>query len=115
MVTSVSVSISSCHSAGSPYISALLRAKSLVGRPSMRYEATVNGAPAKPSTAVRPSSSRRISRIASKRSGVASSASTMRSARTAAASRTGSWMTGPSPGSMLKGTPMPNSGSMMSA
>ncbi len=57
MVTSVSVSISSCHSAGCPCISALLRAKSLVGRPSMRYEATVNGAPAKPSTAVRPSSS----------------------------------------------------------
>ncbi len=115
MVTSVSVSISSCQSTGCPCMSALLRAKSLVGRPSMRYDATVNGAPAKPSTAVRPSSSRRIIRMASKRSGVANSASTTRRACTAAASRTGSWMTGPRPGSMLNGTPMPNSGSMMSA
>ena len=92
-----------------------MRENSLVGLPSIMYEATVNGPPAKPTTAVLPSSSLRTSRIASKSSGVDSRGSTMRSAATSAADRTGAWMIGPTPGSIEKGTPIPMSGNMMSA
>ena len=53
--------------------------------------------------------------MVSNSSGVASSASTIRRASTASASRTGRWTIGPTPGSIENGTPMPYSGSMMSA
>ena len=78
-----------CQSSGSPWSIALVRENSLVGLPSIMYEATVNGPPAKPTTAVLPSSSRRTSLIASNSSGVASRGSTMRSAATSASVRTG--------------------------
>ena len=72
MVTSVSVSMRRCQSSGSPWSIALVSENSLVGLPSIMYEATVNGPPANPTTAVVPSSSRRTSLMASNSSGVAS-------------------------------------------
>ncbi len=57
-----------------------------------------------------------MSRMAVKRSGVASSAESTTTRRAMSpAERSGSWMIGPTPGSMENGTPMPTSGSMMSA
>ncbi len=44
------------HSSGSPYIMALVRSWFLDGPPSIRYEARVNGPPAKPISGVAPSS-----------------------------------------------------------
>ena len=55
---------SACQRSGAPYISALVRAWSRDGPPSTRYEARVNGAPAKPINGVLPSS-RTSSRTAS--------------------------------------------------
>ena len=54
-----------CHAAGAPYISALVCAKLLEWPPSIAYDASVNGAPAKPISGTRPASSRLICRIAS--------------------------------------------------
>ena len=68
---------------GSPWSIALVSENSLVGLPSIMYDATVNGPPANPTTAVVPSSSRRTSLMASKSSGLASRGSTIRSASTA--------------------------------
>ena len=62
LTTWASRSHSRCHASGWPYISALVRAKSRDGPPSMAYDARVNGAPAKPMSGTRPSSSRRVMR-----------------------------------------------------
>ena len=48
--------ISASHTSGAPNIIALVGACSLDGPPSTRYDATVNGAPAKPISGVPPSS-----------------------------------------------------------
>ena len=47
-----------CHASGWPYISDLVLAKLFEWPPSMAYDASVNGAPAKPISGTRPSSSR---------------------------------------------------------
>ena len=56
---------SRCQASGDPYISALVRAKSREGPPSMTYDASVNGAPAKPMSGTLPSSACRVMEIAS--------------------------------------------------
>ena len=48
--------ISASQTSGAPNIIALVRAWSFEGPPSTRYDATVNGAPAKPISGVPPSS-----------------------------------------------------------
>ena len=48
--------ISASHTSGAPNIIALVFACSFEGPPSTRYDATVNGAPAKPISGVAPSS-----------------------------------------------------------
>ena len=48
--------ISASHTSGAPNIIALVLACSFDGPPSTRYDATVNGAPAKPISGVLPSS-----------------------------------------------------------
>ena len=48
--------ISALHTSGAPNIIALVFAWSFEGPPSTRYDATVNGAPAKPMSGVSPSS-----------------------------------------------------------
>ena len=64
-MTSASSSQKRCHAAGWPYISALVCAKLFEWPPSIAYDASVNGAPAKPISGTRPPSSRLIWRIAS--------------------------------------------------
>ena len=64
-MTSASVSQKRCHAAGAPYISSLVCAKLFECPPSIAYEASVNGAPAKPMSGTRPASARLICRIAS--------------------------------------------------
>ena len=51
---------SACHRPGSPYMSALVRSWFLDGPPSIRYDASVNGPPAKPISGVAPSSRTRL-------------------------------------------------------
>ena len=51
--------ISASHTSGAPNIIALVLACSLEGPPSTRYDATVNGAPAKPISGVRAELGRR--------------------------------------------------------
>jgi hypothetical protein len=75
----------------------------------------VKGAPANPMSGVFPSSSLRISRIASSTYPRPSSGSNTRSFSIAARSRTGEWMTGPSPFANSNGAPIGSSGSRMSA
>ena len=57
IVTSVRVAMRRSQSSGSPWSIALVFENSLVGLPSSMYDATVNGPPANPTTAVLPSSS----------------------------------------------------------
>ena len=52
--------INASHTSGAPNIMALVLACSLEGPPSTRYDATVNGAPAKPMSGVVPSSATRL-------------------------------------------------------
>ncbi len=75
----------------------------------------MNGAPAKPSAAARSPSCARSIRSASRTYGVPSSGPTTLSFSTSAIVRTGVSITGPTPGLISNGTPMPSSGSMMSA
>ena len=51
------LAISAAQTSGAPNIIALVRACSLDGPPSTRYDATVNGAPANPISGVPPSPS----------------------------------------------------------
>jgi hypothetical protein len=75
----------------------------------------VNGAPEKPITAWRPSSSRRTSRMASITKAVSSAGSKSRSRSTSSRERIGLWMIGPTSGWISSSTPIGSSGSMMSA
>lgn len=52
--------IKASQTSGAPNIMALVVACSLEGPPSTRYDATVNGAPAKPISGVAPSSATRV-------------------------------------------------------
>ena len=106
------LSISAAHTSGAPNIIALVRACSFDGPPSTRYDATVNGAPAKPISGVPPSSptSRRTDSVmngtcSGVRSGIAA---------TSASVRTGEATTGPTPGLMSRSTPTALRGSTMS-
>ena len=56
MVMSVSRASRACHSRGLPYRSAFVRSWFFDGPPSTRYDASVNGPPAKPISGVLPSS-----------------------------------------------------------
>jgi hypothetical protein len=107
--------MSRSQSVRSPKSRAFVRARSRDGRPSIRYEASVNGAPAKPIKATSAGSERRSAPIASKRYGVASSAAITRREATSLIVRIGRSTMGPISGSMWNGTPIPSSGSMMSA
>ena len=104
--------ISASQTSGAPNIIALVFACSFDGPPSTRYDATVNGAPAKPISGVPPSSATRP-RTASLMNGTCSG---VRSgiASTSARVRTGLATTGPMPGLMSRSTPTALSGSTMS-
>jgi hypothetical protein len=54
-----------CQASGSPYMRALVRAKSRDGPPSIAYDASVNGAPAKPINGTRPARACRVIVMAS--------------------------------------------------
>ena len=104
--------ISASHTSGAPNIIALVFAWSFDGPPSTRYDATVNGAPAKPISGVPPSSATSPCTAAvmngtcsGVRSGIAA---------TSASVRTGLATTGPTPGLMSRSTPTALSGSTMS-
>ena len=75
----------------------------------------MNGPPQKPITAWSGRSSRRTIEIASRMNGTASSGSGTRSASTWARLRIGSAITGPTFSTSSTSTPIPSSGSMMSA
>src|SRR6478752_3678107 len=104
--------ISASQTSGAPNIIDLVFAWSFEGPPSTRYDATVNGAPAKPISGV-PPSSRTSSCTAAVVTGTCSD---VRSgiAATSARVRTGLATTGPMPGLMSRSTPMALSGSTMS-
>ena len=104
--------IRASHTSGAPNIIALVFACSFDGPPSTRYDATVNGAPAKPISGVSPSSATRALMAAvvngtcsGVRSGIAATSSRV---------RTGWATTGPTPGLMSRSTPTALSGSTMS-
>ena len=89
-----------------------MSAWSFDGPPSTRYDATVNGAPAKPISGVEPSSATRAviaavvkGTCSGVRSGIAATSSSV---------RTGCATTGPTPGTMSRSTPTALSGSTMS-
>ena len=75
--------------------------------------ATVNGAPAKPISGT--DDSRRISRMASRSGPTAASGSNSRSVSMSSGVRIGRAMTGPTPSTISRSTPMPGSGVVMSA
>src|SRR3954470_12353002 len=104
--------ISASQTSGAPNIIAFVFAWSLEGPPSTRYDATVNGAPAKPMSGVPRSSATRLltavlmnGTCSGVRSGIAA---------TSARVRTGLATTGPIPGLMSRSTPTALSGSTMS-
>ena len=100
------------QTSGAPYIIALVSAWSFDGPPSTRYDATVNGAPAKPISGVPPSSPT-SEVIASVVNGTCSGVSSGIAA-TSSRVRTGCATTGPTPGTMSRSTPTAFSGSTMS-
>ena len=83
--------------------------------PSIKYDATVNGAPAKPISGTRPARARRTMRTVSNTNGVASSGSTGTRRRTSAGERTGRRTTGPAPRANSSPTPIGSTMSRMSA
>ena len=103
---------SASQTSGAPYIIALVRAWSFDGPPSIRYDATVNGAPANPISGVPPSSAT-SDLIAVEVNGTCSGARSGMAA-TSASVRTGCATTGPTPGTMSRSTPTALSGSTMS-
>ena len=106
------MSRSAFQTSGAPNISAFVRAWSFDGPPSTRYDATVNGAPAKPISGVPPSSAT-SSRTDSVMNGTCSGVRSGIRA-TSASVRTGSATTGPTPGTMSRSTPIAFNGSTMS-
>src|SRR3989304_1277210 len=104
-----------CQVEGSSCIRRLVWRYSRDAPPSIRYEATVKGAPAKPISGTRSDSALRTFWIASKTKGVASRGSTSARPARSAAPRTGRWMTGPSPLANSRPTPMASTGRRMSA
>ena len=81
----------------------------------MRYEASVNGAPAKPMSGTRPPRARRTRRTVSNTNPTASRTSTGFRRATSSALRTGRWICGPSPRANSRPTPSGSSTSKMSA
>ena len=104
-----------CHAAGWPYISALVCAKLFEWPPSIAYDASVNGAPAKPISGTRPP--QRLLDLADRLEHVAE---LPRAARTRASApgrlrvRSGLSIAGPSPLMKSKGMPIGSSGSSRS-
>jgi hypothetical protein len=112
----VSFVISAFHAPSSLNISCLVCAYSFEPPPSITYDASVNGAPAKPISGTSAFSSRRTKRIVSITKPSDSRASIVsRTASTAFAERIGSLIFGPS--SLVNSKPMPSglSTSRMSA
>ena len=92
-------SVSCAHSAGSVCMSAFTLVKVRDGPPSTRYDATVNGAPAKPINATPvPASSRRTAATASATYGASSAGANGRNRDRSAAPRKGDATTGPTSG-----------------
>ena len=111
---------SAFHDAGSACIIARAARWSRLGRPSTRYAARVNGAPAKPISGVQDASpegvwlnSATTSRTASVMAETSPNSRVTRAA-TSDAVRTGASITGPIPGAMSTPTPASLSGTMMS-
>ena len=101
-----------CHTSGALCISAFVRSWFLRGPPSIMYEASVNGAPAKPISGVSPNAEVSSPIV----SATAATCSSCRSGRasTSALVRTGLATTGPVPGTMSTPTPAAYSGTTMS-
>src|SRR3954447_23263887 len=94
---------------------ALVSLNSREGLPSIRYPATVNGPPAKPTTAWSLRSASRTSRTDSSVHGTDSSGTGTTSRSTSASDRIGEAITGPTFSTSSTSTPIPRTGSMMSA
>ena len=94
---------SACQGAGSPYISALVRSWLFDGPPSTRYDASVNGPPAKPISGVAPSSATSAGRVGDGATCQARAAAARR--RPVPPDRLGD--TGPTPGTMSRSSPPP--------
>ncbi len=107
--------MSACQTSGEPYMQAFVCLNSRVGFPSIRYPATVKGPPAKPITAWSGRSASRTSLTDSSVHGTDSSGSGTTSPSTSARERIGAATTGPTFSTSSTSTPIPRTGSMMSA
>ena len=103
----------SCQASSSPYISAFVRAWSRLGPPSTRYDASVNGAPAKPISGVAAELGHEaVHRVGDRRHGVG--VERREPARHRPRCGPASATTGPTPGLMSRSTPAALTGSTMS-